>query len=493
MVAPVNWKANLTLLTEDEVQRIHQASLTILDQTGMALELPDHRYDHLEASGARVDRKRKRVFFPGEMVEKALEICPSTYTLGARNPENNLFLDGSHGYLALDGTGVKIQDLETGELRTSTFQDLAAAVRVADALPQISFLWPCLSAQDKPARVQPLYELLALFKNSGKHIQAMTAVNPVTAQGSVAMAAAVAGGRDALRACPIISNFQCSTSPLSYAKDALEAALIFGEAGVPVGFLNMQIGCATAPATLAGNVAMGNAEILAGITFLQQFYPGAPTFYGSCATLMELRTGAVTAGGPEDFILQAASAQLARHYRLPANIGTFATGAKRTGWHSGVENAVSGAVSQFTRADMMCGAGLTRAATVFSYEQLIMDCEIFDIIAQVARGIRVDTATLAVDVVDRVGPKNHFMLDTHTLEHMRSAWQPTVMDRSGYDQWAAKGRPATRDHAGRLAKEILATHEPPPLAQEDELLDIIRSIKMNTISTYNLAGGANDG
>lgn len=479
MVDSVKWKGNLTILTDDELGRIHDASLRILENTGMAMELAEHRYDHLEKAGARVDREKQRVYFPKEMVEKALETCPSTYTLGARDPENRLPLDGNNGYLSMDGTGVKIQDIDTGDIRTSTFDDLGNAGRVADALPQISFMWPCLSAQDKPAVLQPLYELLALLKNTGKHIQAMTAVNPVTAKGSVDMATAVAGGKEALRANPIISNFQCSTSPLSYDENALEAALIFAEAGVPVGFLNMQIGCATAPATLAGNIAMGNAEIIAGITFLQQFYPGAPTFYGSCATFMELRTGAVTAGGPEDFILQAASAQLAHYYKLPANVGTFATGAKRTGWHSAVENAVSGAVSQFARADMMCGAGLTHAATIFSFEQLIMDCEIFDVIRHVTQGIQVDEETLAVDVVDRVGPKNHFMMDPHTIKHLRSAWQPAVIDRTGYAQWEKAGKPSTRDHAKKRAKEILDTHEPLPLTNEAELLEIIQNIESN--------------
>ena len=477
MIDSVNFKGNLTVLNDDEIARIHNASVQILEETGMAMELSDHRYDHLEKAGARVDRENHRIYFSASMVEKALETSPSTYTLGARNPENNLPLDGNNGYLTMDGTGVKIQDIDTGEVRTSTFQDLCDAGRVADALPQVAFMWPCLSAQDKPAAVQPLYELFALLKSSGKHIQAMTAVNPVTAKGSVEIAAVVAGGKEALRANPIISNFQCSTSPLSYEEDALEAALIFGEAGVPVGFLNMQIGCATAPATIAGNIAMGNAEILAGITFLQQFYPGAPTFYGSCATFMELRTGAVTAGGPEDFLLQAASAQLAHHYKLPANVGTFATGAKRTGWHSAVENSISGAVSQFARADMMCGAGLTHAATIFSFEQLLMDCEIYDVIRNVAQGIVVDDETLAVDVVDRVGPQKHFMTDPHTIKHLRSAWQPTVIDRTAYAQWEAAGKPSTQDHAKTKAKQILETHEPPALENEEELLAIIKRIE----------------
>lgn len=475
MITPVKWNAGLTLLDPDQLDRIHGASLEILERTGIAMTLSDERYDALADAGAHVDRKSRRVRFPALLVEQALDSAPSVYTLCARNPENDLALDRSQGYLCLDGTGVKILDMRSGRIRPSTYQDLCDAIRVADALPQISFLWPCLSARDKPRAAQPLYELMAMLCHSDKHAQAMTAVTPETARASVEMAAAVAGGRDALRNRPIISGFQCSISPLSYDEDALEAALVFGAAGVPVGFLNMQIGCATAPATLAGNIAMGNAEILGGITFLQVFHPGAPTFYGSCATMMELRTGAVTAGGPDDFLLQAATVQLARRYGLPANVGTFATGARRSGWHAGVENSVSGAVSQFARADMMCGAGLTHAATVFSFQQLLMDCEIYDMVRTVAQGIRVDDETLAMDVIHRVGPQSHFMTDPHTLAHMRESWQPRVIDRSPHDKWVEKGKPATRDHAREQAVSILESHRVAPPAAAAELAAIIRS------------------
>lgn len=482
MIKPLKWKAELTLLDSDEVAVIHLASLRILDEVGVVMPLGEERYELLESKGAKVDRDTGRVRFSAPTIADALESAPTSYTLYARDPNHNLPLDGRHGYLCLDGTGLKVLDIDTGELRSSCFSDLEDAARVADNLPQVAFLWPCISAQDKPPALQPLYELFALLKNSSKHIQAMTAVNPMTAAGSVAMAAAVVGGRDRLRATPIISNFQCSISPLSYDGDALEAALIFAEAGVPVGFLNMQIGCATAPATLAGNIAMGNAEILAGITFLQCFHPGAPTFYGSCATMMELRTGGVTAGGPEDFALQVASVQMAKYYGLPCNIGTFATGAKQSGWQAGLENALSGAVSQFCHADMMCGAGLTNGATVFSFEQLLMDCEIYDMVRHVAQGITVNADTLALEAITRVGPRNHFMTDPHTRKHLRSIWQPTIIDRTPYDDWKAGGGRTSVERARARAREILKTHHPAPLPNEREVKAILNEYAASNAS-----------
>jgi len=479
MIDPVLWKTSMSILNSEELNKLHEASLSILSKTGIVMPLNKERYQVLQDFGCKVDSEKQRVRFPRQVIEKALKLAPASYTLGARNKENNLKLDGKHGYLTLDGTGVNILDINTGQIRPSNWQDLCDATRVADNLSQISFLWPCLSAQDKSPKTQPLWELYGMLKNSSKHIQAMTAVNSSSARGSVEIARTVAGGEKALRANPLLSNFQCSISPLSYDEHALEAALIFAEAGIPVGFLNMQIGCATAPATLAGNIAMGNAEILAGITFLQIFYPEAPTFYGSCATMMELKTGAVTAGGPDDFLLQAASSQLAHYYNLPANIGTFATGARRSGWHAGVENSISGTVSQFSQADMMCGAGLTNGATIFSFEQLLMDCEIYDLIKSVSQGIKITDETLALDAIDRVGPQSHFMTDPHTIKHLRDIWQPSLIDRSGTEKWQKAGAPSHTEIAREKAKTILKTHQPISLNNEQEILEIISEYDKN--------------
>jgi trimethylamine--corrinoid protein Co-methyltransferase len=474
LIEPINYTSRLELLPEETVQAIHTASLWIMENTGLSMPLSHERQDQASDLGLAVERESGLIRFPAHVVEAAVAQAPSSYTLCARSPENDLPLDGEHGYLSLDGSGTQVLDLETGEARNSTRADLEAAARLADALPQISFLWPTVSAQDCPPRVQPLHELATLLANSSKHVQAMTAVDPLNARGSLEIAAQVAGGYAELRARPIISNFQCSVSPLSYDPDALEAAFIFGEAGVPVGFLCMPIGCATAPATVAGSAALANAEVLAGMALFELFYPGAPTFYGSSATMLELHSGGVTCGGPEDFLLQAAACQMARFYGVPSSAGTFATSAKASDWHAGVENAISGAVSQFSGADMMCGAGLLYAARLFSFEQLVMDCEIYAILRTVAQGFTVNPETLALDVIQQVGPGKHFMATRHTRAYMRQLWQPEIIERSiSREEWIAKGRPAPQERARQKARQILATHQPAPLACAEQIDEIV--------------------
>jgi trimethylamine--corrinoid protein Co-methyltransferase len=461
------------VLGPDEVRALHDASLRVLSETGVTMPLPPEQQDRARDLGLLVEPETQRVRFPPALVARALALAPTRYTLCARNPQHDVVIGAGRSHLSLDGNAVQIIDLDTGELRSSSRADLESAVRVADALDSISILCPALSAADCAPRMQPIVETAALLTGSSKHAQAMTVVDPASAEAAVQIAAEIAGGRDALRQRPILSGFQCSISPLSYDAGSLQAAFVFAAAGVPTGFVNMAIACGTAPATLAGSAVLTNAELLAGIALLQLFYPGAPTFYGSCNTVMELRRGGVTGGGPDDALLQAACVEMARFYGLPSCVGTFATGAKGPDWQAGVENALSGAVSVLAGADIVYGAGLLRAAKVFSFEQLLMDCEIFDMLRCMAAGIPVDHERLAVEVIDAVGPGGHFMEQNHTVEHMREIWQPALLDRMPLEAWKKAGRPTALDRARERARQILATHQPEPLRCEQQIREIV--------------------
>jgi trimethylamine--corrinoid protein Co-methyltransferase len=466
-------RRSLTLLGEEKIRSIHEASLRVLGETGVRMPLPPSQQAQACELGLLVDPETERVRFPPEIVAQALARAPSSYELCGRNPEDDVLLDGSRSHLSLDGSAVQLIDLETGDLRPSTRADLEGAVRLADALGPIRVLCPALSATDCAPRMQPLVETATLLTRSRKHAQAMTVVDPVSAEAAVQMAAEIAGGPDALRQRPLLSGFQCSMSPLSYDAGSLQAAFIFAAAGVPTGFVNMAIACGTGPATLAGSVVLTNSELLAGIVLLQLFHPGAPTFYGSCSTVMELRRGGVTGGGPEDALLQAACSEMARFYNLPSCIGTFATGAKEIDWQAGVENALSGVVSLLAGADIVYGAGLLQAAKVFSFEQLLLDCEIFEMLRHLAQGIPVDEERLAVEVIDAVGPGGHFMEQEHTVAHMREIWQPELLDRMPFEAWKEAGRPTALRKARERAREILATHEPEPVCCEPQIRKII--------------------
>jgi trimethylamine---corrinoid protein Co-methyltransferase len=458
VIRPVHWKGRRELLEPAQVESLHWTALSILERTGLAIRLSAERQQQLQAAGLLVEDGRVR--FPPDRVEEALRRIPEDgYRLCAVDAANDLHLDGRQGYLSLDGCAARLVDPRTGEVRASRKADLEEAVRVADGLDEISLLWPCVSATDLPARVQPLHELEVLLRLGHKHAQAMTVVDPGCAAAAVAMAVEVAGSPEKLRRRPIVSTFQCSVSPLCYEADALEAALIFAEAGLPVGFWSMTIGGGTAPITPAGSAALVHAEVLGGVTLLELLCPGAPTFYGTSATMMELRRGGVACGGPEDCWLQAVGCQLAHRCGLPASIGTFASAAKESGWQAGAENALSGLSSLLAGADLMPGAGLLHSAALFSFDQLLLDCELFDATRVLVEGFAVDADGLAAATIESVGPRGHFLAEPHTLAHLRRVWQPRHLDRASYEDWAERGRPTP---AGTAHARVLRLLDEPP-------------------------------
>jgi trimethylamine--corrinoid protein Co-methyltransferase len=468
-----NPKLSLEILTDEEIGRLHTATLDIIETVGV--RFPSKRaLDIWEAHGAQVDRNTSIVKVPGQIIQDALKLAPPKYNLAARNPDQDLPLDGNHVFLGTDGCGVEVLDINTGKRRMSCWQDVADIARIGDALEEIAFHWVAVSAQDYPVKTRGLHELRAIWENSTKHVQTESIYNEREARAAVKMASAIAGGEKALRKRPVLSIMQCTAPPLGQDGGSVDAALIGAEAGLPVGFMTMAACLTTGPATLAGNLVVGNAEVISATALIQLAFPCAPVFYAAAQTASDLRSGAYTGGGPEDFLFGAAQNKLSDFYNIPLSMGSFATGAKEPNWHAGVENSLSTFMASVVMSDMLLGAGLLHGSRIWSYSQMLMDCEIFSIILKVMQGIVVDDETLALDVIRNVGPGGNFLSQKHTLKHMREIFIPQFMDRRPYNVWEEK-RDDGRDWALEKARKIHATHKPEPLdpAVSSELKKII--------------------
>jgi trimethylamine--corrinoid protein Co-methyltransferase len=472
-----NPKLSLEILSSDEIQRLHTATLDIIESTG--IRFPSKRaLDIWEDHGANVDRATSIVRVPGNIIEEALKLAPPEYNLAARNSEQDLPLDGNHVFLGTDGCGVEVLDIHTNTRRTSTWQDVADIARVADAMEEIAFHWVAVSAQDLPPKTRGLHELRAIWENSTKHAQTESIYNEWEAKAAVEMASVIAGGSNALRQRPVLSIMQCTAPPLGQDGGSIDAALIGAEAGLPVGFMTMAACLTTGPATMAGNLVVGNAEVISATALIELAYPGAPVFYAAAQTASDLRTGAYTGGGPEDFLFGAAQNKLSDFYNIPLSMGSFATGAKEPNWHAGVENSLSTLMASLVMSDMLLGVGLLHGSRIWSYAQMMMDCEIYAIIQKVMQGIVVDDETLALDVIRNVGPGGNFLSQKHTLKHMREIFIPQFMDRRPYNVWEEK-KDDGRDWALEKARNILRTHQPEALdpAVAAELRRIIASVE----------------
>ena len=472
-----NPKLSLNILSEAEVRQIHTATLEVIESVGV--RFPSQKaLDILETHGAQVNRQSMVARIPGQTVESYLAKAPPTYTLAALDPALNLPLDGNHSYLGTDGCGVEILDAFNGERRRTTKQDLLDVARVADYLEGIAFHWVPISAQDCPPHSRSLHELEAVWQVSRKHVQTETIVNEPEMRAAIEMAAALVGGRKALKERPVLSIMQCTISPLAHDGGSLEAGLVAAEAGLPVGFMTMASCGSTGPVTLAGNLVVGNAEVLSALALMQMAHPGCPVYYAAAQTATDMRTGAYTGGGPEDYLFGAATNVLADYYRVPLSMGAFATGAKVPDWQAGVDNSLSAFMAVSTLSDMLLGAGLLHGSRILSYEMLVMDTEIWSLMHAMFQGVEVNQETLALDAIRAVGPTGSFLSQRHTRQHMRERWTPALMDRRPYEAWEAQPD-GSRQWARQKAQQILKEHHPEPLEPrlQAELRKIIEGVE----------------
>jgi trimethylamine---corrinoid protein Co-methyltransferase len=456
-----NPKLRLEILTPQEIKQIHSATLWILEKVGV--RFPSKKALQIWAAhGAEIDHEKMIVRAKGELIEQALKTCLPIYPLAARDSQQDLPLDGNHVFVGTDGCGVEVLDIISGIRRTSCLQDVRDIARIADATEEIAFHWVPVSAQDMPPESRGLHEIKAIWENSSKHVQTESIYNEREARAAIEMAALLVGGKDALRKRPVLSLMQCTAPPLGHDGGSLEAALVAAEYGLPTGFMTMAANLTTGPATLAGNLAVGNAEVIAGTALLQLAYPGAPVFYAAAQTASDLRTGAYTGGGPEDFLYGAAANVLSDFYNIPLSIGSFATGAKEPNWQAGIENSLSTFMASIVMSDMLLGVGFLHGSRIWSYAEMMLDCEIFSIIRKTMEGILVNDETLALDTIAAVGPGGNFLSQKHTLKHMRELFLPEFMDRRPYSEWETRKDDA-QDWALLKARKALQEHQPDPL------------------------------
>jgi len=474
------------VLTAEQVARVHAGSLDILERTGVATT-SDRLLDLMATHGQDVDREARRIRFHPGFVEAQRALAPRRFTLCGRHPDRDLAIDGAHGYLSPDGCAPQVLDMDTGQRRASTKADLGTITRLADALPEIGFLWRSVAAADRPAAIHSLHEVEVQFNNTTKHLQTGSGTHAFTSRGVVELCRAVAGGADELRVRPNLSSIQCIISPLFWDEGPIDAIATYADAGIPISLTSMALACATAPASVAGLVTLTVAELLSGVAILQALRPGAPAICAAYPSTMDLYSGALNlAAGADDPFAAMACTQVLEALGLPNATVNLGTGAKRSNWQAGAQAALNAARNAFVPADLCSGAGGLYASNVFSPAQLLLDCELFGVAARWAEGYGFDDARIGLDVVDRVGPADHYLGEQHTLDHMREFWRSAYMDRSSWEDWQAAGEPDPEQVARAEVRRILSEHEPEPLdeALSRELSDIVAAYEADVVARH---------
>ena len=306
----------LPVLTDDEVEQIHLATLEVLQKTGIFVE-DETALEVLHSHGAKVDKASKVVKIPPHIVEDAVRSAPRKFIAHGRSPKNDVVLDTNRVTFTNFGEGIVIRDVATGELRQTTKQDAREVARVIDALGNIETYERAVLSHDVPHEVCALHNAEASLLNTSKH-HWLGPVDGYCTQKIIDMCAAIMGGHDQLRERPIITFNTCPVSPLKLVKDCCEIIMTASKNGVAVNVLSMGMAGGSTPVHLAGTLVVHNTEVLAGLVLSQLTSRGAPFVYGSSTTALDLRLGAAVVGTPECAVINGAVARLARYYALPS-------------------------------------------------------------------------------------------------------------------------------------------------------------------------------
>jgi len=459
---------HLRILSDEQLEQFKSATLEILEEVG--IHCPSERALAMYAEhGAQVDFEHQIVKLPPDVVLDSMSHAPRFYTLGARLQTHDLKLDGTTMYCGTDGCGVKTIDFETRHRRPSVKDDTAKMARVADYLSSMAFYWPMVSAQDYPATA-PLHELDASFNNTVKHVQTETVMDEPMARYAVEMAKVIAGDEATMRERPPLSSLICTIAPMAQDGGGMESALVFAEAGLPVGFMSMATTGSTAPATNTGTVAIADAEIVAAMVLIQMAYPGAPIYHSLMPGIMHPRTGAYLGC---DASVYAVGVELAHMWGVPTLAGIFGTDAPEPGWQAGASEPIGLMLCALCGAETGNGMGLLAGSTVLYPEALLLDSESYHQVRIDAAGPDTSQEAFALDVIKAVGPRGHFLAQEHTRSHIRK-WQLSELtsqpkERGGYKDPIEVAREKT--------EWILKHHHPKPLeeAQRRELTRILHT------------------
>jgi trimethylamine--corrinoid protein Co-methyltransferase len=457
-------KANMRVLSKEDVELVHSSSLKILGEVGVKVESPAV-VELMQKGGARVDQKTRTMFLDEKIISQALRSAPRSIKLCSRRGVDHTIPGDGIQLISTDGQPPAVYEAESCTKRASRLKDVKDFAILADALPEVDFIWPPVVATDMPSGKSSFYEFLATIAYTSKHVQ-HGATSAEEANFQIEVASAILGSKEQLKERPIFSDVCTPISPLRYDRGEAEALVILSRAGIPMVHLSMGIAGSVTPVTVAGTLAVINAENLCGLTISQVANPGAPSIYSSFSGVTDLKSGVFLCASPEGVLMDVAGIEMAKHYGLPSCCGGPSNSSKTMSAEAGYQSAITAMASLLTGADLMVGlAGLDRAG-MMSLEKLVMDCEVWRWLRRVRAGIEVDAGTIGFDAIKRQGPGGTFLSDPHTLKYMRKDMMTPQI--TGFH---APGEPDYSvddliEYSKKRTKELLSTHKPQLLAKD---------------------------
>jgi len=454
-------RPRLQYLSEPEKQFVHEQTLRVLAEVGVAYNTPTLTALLTEA-GAAVNAEHLTAKLPWELIESCLKTVPGEVLLAGRDPAYDCRVSDDGMIYTSDGAATYMMDDLTGERHEGTQADLAQMMRLYDAVPEIDFTWATITPGDVDPRVGNLEMARISFENSRKHLQDEVR-HPDQAPVFIEMLEAIAGA--SLKVRPIWSATNCTIAPLQHDAEMTEAHVLMAKAGCPIFVLPMPQMGTTGPMSVLGTCILNMAELLSAVVLFQLAAPGCAVVSAVGSAVAEMRSGLYLSGAPEDGLINIACIEMSKFYGLRSQGSAVSCDAKACDLQAGAEGMMTGLATALAGADVMLAFGLMDSAQTASLAKTVLDADTVNAIERFLRDDPVDEAQALVDDILEVGIGGHFLARKSTRQMYRAGalWQPALWHRASFEHYV--GTPLVKDAWDR-AHELIESNDVPPLPDD---------------------------
>ena len=461
--------SQIKMLSHKNLQRIHERSLHMLSRTGIQVDTAKGRA-LLKQVGALSKKGSNIIRLPEDLVEKAIRSAPREFTLGGRREGWSFAVNRGDNTLCLNGEGTLVIDRETTEIRPATRKDWLEVTRMADFTDEVGVYWRMVTPHDMGDSMADFVDYTAtVFRNFSKHIMDPF-MSPEQAPWLLEILQTVFGDRETIKKNHPYSTLLCPQSPLIITEEYTDAYLELKGWNIPVAIMPMALMGATAPSSMLATLIQCNCEVLATLCLVQANEPGTPFLYAPALTLMDPKTGRYFSGGAENAIMNAAAVELARFYKFPIMASGFGTDTFRPSRQAGYERALNTVVPLLEWPDILVGPGLFGGDMMLSFDQFLVDLEIYRMVKQIHKGMDCGEDKWLDHVIETVGPGGNFLMEDSTLKAVRSdEWYiPQLGVHDSYENWLESGSPMLEQQAREEVSRILSSHRPDRLDENVE-------------------------
>jgi trimethylamine--corrinoid protein Co-methyltransferase len=450
----------LHILTEDQKKTLFSSVLEVLERVGVRVD-NDEGLELLSGAGASVGANR-RAHIPSDLVRDALTSAPRSIAIHNRLGERTVLLEDHRVSFCSQVDSIFFFDPFDRGRRLCERADARLGAVLCDALPNIDLVSFSSLYRDVPGSIAIRIGHKDTLLSCTKPLMHGTA-DLASLKAVAEMAALVTGGWEALAQRPYYVHYAEPFSPLTHTDEGVAKLLFCVERGIPVVYTPMTVAGSSAPITGAGNLVACMAESLSGLVMAQLKKPGAPVIFGGVPTVMDMSTTLVSYGAPQMSLWSAALAEMAHYLHLPVFSTAGCSDAVTFDQQAAAESAISCLVAAMSGANLVHDVGFTEAANSASLELIAATDEFIGMTRAMMDGLSVTPETLALEIIERVGPGGSYLGDRHTLRHLREGWFPELLNRGNYEQWTAAGGLSFGDKANRRVRQILRTHRPASL------------------------------